>query len=557
MRRGVVAFVGREDWRARVLTATERFALREVEGPPALHLYAGAGLRSQLLSDGSVLLGDIFPFANDKCLGPSDGWGNFLSFRSEDGTLRVERAPITGMPLYWFRLENGVLFTSHLHLVANLLKDVCIDWDLVAHSLSYINMRTERTGLLGLLELLPGSRLEFDGQTVRVSSTWSPWRYVRPTLPPNEDELARQLEHWLIMCHRAWSKSRPDILLELSGGLDSSIVAAALAGSGARFVGVNFVTPRGDGDERTYAHLVASQCGADLIMAPLGYKDIDLIAPPTLLQPRPTEYGVLKGIDAAFVQAQPQRDASIFSGIGGDNIFGFDSSVAPVFDAWQTFGFSYRSFSALRDVAQTAGTTLWNALSIMRRARRNGHRRGWRRETLFLVADAVPLSPMAHPWDESAGEVGPGKRNHVEALRRILDFMDRPGRWHDRDVVAPLLSQPVVEFCLSVPSWTWMRGGRDRSIARAAFARRLPPEIAWRRGKGRIESVLVPAYLAQRPQLRDLLLGGRLASKGLIDCTAIERYLARDLALGSFEYYRLLEIADTERWVRSVEAEFS
>jgi asparagine synthase (glutamine-hydrolysing) len=62
------------------------------------------------------------------------------------------------------------------------------------------------------------------------------------------------------------------------------------------------------------------------------------------------------------------------------------------------------------------------------------------------------------------------------------------------------------------------------------------------------------AYLRQRPLLRDLLLGGRLAEQGLLDAAVIEAYLARDLAEGDFDYFRLIEIGDIERWVRAVEA---
>ncbi|SKB75353.1 hypothetical protein SAMN06295937_101671 [Sphingopyxis flava] len=65
------------------------------------------------------------------------------------------------------------------------------------------------------------------------------------------------------------------------------------------------------------------------------------------------------------------------------------------------------------------------------------------------------------------------------------------------------------------------------------------------------------AYLRQRPLLRDLLLGGRLAEQGLLDVTAIEHYLTRDLAEGDFDYFRLIEIGDIERWVRAVEARVS
>jgi asparagine synthase (glutamine-hydrolysing) len=117
-----------------------------------------------------------------------------------------------------------------------------------------------------------------------------------------------------------------------------------------------------------------------------------------------------------------------------------------------------------------------------------------------------------------------------------------------------LLSQPVVELCLSIPSWTWFAGGRDRAVARAAFSQHLPAQIVWRRGKGRLETMCAAAYIRQRQELRDLLLGGRLADNHLLDRTAIEAYLKRDLVEGDFDYFRLIEIADVERWVRAVEA---
>ena len=69
-----------------------------------------------------------------------------------------------------------------------------------------------------------------------------------------------------------------------------------------------------------------------------------------------------------------------------------------------------------------------------------------------------------------------------------------------------------------------------------------------------MEALCAAAYLRQRSELRDLLLGGRLAERGMLDAPAIEAYLKRDLADGEFDYFRLIEIGDTERWVRAVES---
>lgn len=553
MKRALLAYLGHEGAAGAVAAVAARLELRGHFEGAGLHLFAGDRVAHRVMPDGAILLGDIFSATGAACHSPLDGWGSFLAFGREGRGWRVDRAPLTGLPLYWMRWRRGILCASRLEPLIGLVDAPRIDWDFAAQALVYSNLRTERTGIVGLRELQPGMRLLWDGDEPRTDMLWSPWEHVGNVRSAGVAELAPELETRLIGATRSWTSARSNIMLELSGGLDSSIVAAALAGAGANFTAVNFVTQGADGDERPYAQAVASHCGIELIEAELTSSDIDLVAAPAIVGPRPGAYAVLRGIDHAFERAVGGRDVSVFGGIGGDNIFSFDGSVLPFLDAARTYGFRRRAFEVLRDVARGGGATLWDAGRLAWQAWRRGPRDGWRRETEFVRQEAIPSSPFAHPWDEGAREHAQAKRNHVEAVRRILDFVDRPLRWADRDVVAPLLSQPVVEYCLSVPSWTWIEGGRDRAVARAAFARRLPPEVVWRRGKGRIESLATRAYLRQRPEIRELLLEGRLAAQGLLDRGAVEAYLARDLADGDFLYFRLLEIADVELWVRSVE----
>ena len=109
-----------------------------------------------------------------------------------------------------------------------------------------------------------------------------------------------------------------------------------------------------------------------------------------------------------------------------------------------------------------------------------------------------------------------------------------------------MLSQPVVELCLAVPSWDWVAGGQDRAVARKAFASHLPAEVVWRRNKGRLETMCAEAFLAQRHALAPLLLEGWLARAGLIDRERVEAYLDRERIGADYDYFRLLELADIE-----------
>ncbi|ALJ14061.1 arginine N-succinyltransferase [Sphingopyxis macrogoltabida] len=554
MRRHILAALGAPASRGRAAGVARRCGLAPLHEGGSLHLYCSPDLPSRSLEDGSIVVGDCFAPCGSGPGRPDEGWGNYLAFGASGRSATIERAPLTGLPLYWTRQDEGVLCSTSLEILSELGCGLAVDEAFVGNSLAYPNLRTERTGVSGLNELLSGSRLGWTGTSATTTEAWSPWNYIAPQPAVSVDDLARQLEAVIIDCTRAWCAGRPEILLELSGGLDSSIVAAALDAAGADFSAINFATAAADGDERGFAAAVSAQFGRELLEVLNDEATIDLVGMPNTVRPRPGAYGVLGGLDLAFEQAVGARSVAIFGGIGGDNVFDFDTSVAPVIDALQACGVSGTSFAALRNVAQASEATLWQAARLSWRAWRDGPRSPWVRETQFCRNEAMPEQPLPHPWDD-APEITPrGKRKHVAAIRRILDFLDRPERWTGRDVIAPLLSQPVVELCLSIPSWTWFTGGRDRAIARQAFARRLPASIIWRKGKGRLESACSAAYLRQRPALRGLLLDGRLAALGFLNRAAIEAYLARDGISGDHDYFRLLEIADIERWLRSLES---
>lgn len=120
-------------------------------------------------------------------------------------------------------------------------------------------------------------------------------------------------------------------------------------------------------------------------------------------------------------------------------------------------------------------------------------------------------------------------------------------------MIFPLLSQPVMEVCLAVPSWRWIEGGRDRALARDAFRGRLPEIVNARRSKGGLRSIMVPAFEHARAELSALLCEGRLARQGLIDRNAIRTMLAAPLSADINDYVRVFELADVELWVRSIE----
>ena len=113
-----------------------------------------------------------------------------------------------------------------------------------------------------------------------------------------------------------------------------------------------------------------------------------------------------------------------------------------------------------------------------------------------------------------------------------------------------LLSQPLMETCLQIPTYLLLRGGRERALAREAFADRVPSQILRRRDKGSIVSHATEMIRRSEPFLRELLLGGVLAEAGVIACKELEPYIVRGQSFREEHLLRLLACIAGELWVR-------
>jgi asparagine synthase (glutamine-hydrolysing) len=83
----------------------------------------------------------------------------------------------------------------------------------------------------------------------------------------------------------------------------------------------------------------------------------------------------------------------------------------------------------------------------------------------------------------------------------------------------PTADQRLIEFCLRVPEKIFLLGGRERGLARAAMADRLPPEIASLRLKGYQGADWYEGVAAGRPQLEAELarMSGNPGSAAALD----------------------------------------
>lgn len=478
-------------------------------------------------------------------------WGNYiLLWADAEDNPYILRSPLTGPAIYHAPLATSaagpgqaIAFTD-LRLARSFgfrldrPDPAAVDAEIRAPLL-----RGRTTGLSGVSEILPGEIFRLGGSDPAPGG-WSPWDYAHGAPSRVEPGALREL---VIRIVSAWSARFDRVQLELSGGLDSSIVAACLAGRSGDWRAVTLATSDPDGDERVYARAAAARAGVPLA---------ELMVPPEAVDPtsvlgraraRPGGFGLLAPVDAALGNMASDYGATaIFTGAGGDNVFGYLTSAAPIVDAlrFEGAGAAWRSAG---DLARITNDNVWKALRLALR-KMAVTRPNWPVDTSFLSTRFA--GTPRHPWFEGMS-AWPGQRTYALKLLPIQPFLDGYDRALELPMIAPLLSQPLVEFGLRVPSWQWGEGGRDRALARRAFANDIPSAILNRRIKGRIESLFYPSFDKFREPLRHFLLEGWLASKDLLDRDAIAALIDRRKRADSTAILRLFHIADLERWVRS------
>lgn len=360
--------------------------------------------------------------------------------------------------------------------------------------------------------------------------------------------LREAVEH----CVRELASPFQRLSLSVSGGLDSSIVAACLSErDGVR--AINYRTSDPESDERAYAGAVAEGLGLRLDLHLDDSEGFDLERTPAPWLPRPGRHGVFQKLDAAFEDHARRHHCHAFmGGTGGDSVFYYSRTAAPAADRLKIEG-PLAALPTISDVAILNETTFWAAANATWKIFCRSNQDRLARPDLEFLSKA-PGPPEPHPWIDVARSAPVGRLRHVEGLVSIQGFLDGHRRAAVGPILCPLLAQPVMETALRIPSWMWVAEGRDRAIARSAFIDRLPSQIVHRRTKGGVDRFVAEVYEANRDVLRRALVGGRLVAHDVIDGEAVAEALDRPPDLRGVPFQRLLTLMDLEAWARAWEA---
>jgi asparagine synthase (glutamine-hydrolysing) len=290
-----------------------------------------------------------------------------------------------------------------------------------------------------------------------------------------------------------------------------------------------------------------------LLEAHYDLADIDVSQPPAPHHPWPNALFFRQGTEAIhrrYVESSPV--GAHFSGNGGDAIFCNMRSALPFVDRFLVEGPRVSLGATLLDLCDLTGADGRSVLKeAWRRYRRLGEPRAPKFNGLGLQTDwlsRIAAGGFRHPWllDVPAGAL-PGKAAHVTFLARAHRSLELYPRREAPPHVAPLLSQPIVELSLSIPTWAWIAGGRNRSVARTAFEGLLPDQILRRSHKGGPGGFCQAIYERHGAAMRRRLREGWLVRAGILDPDILDG--AEDAGWRGVERSdRILSLAAAESW---------
>lgn len=519
-----------------------------------------------------AIVGEIFTRHGEpitqysKIVGRSDGadlerhlidnfWGEYIlvcSPQSFAGVAMIYRDSSGGLPCV-FSIEDGAGFaTSNVSIAEDLgIFERAIDWDHIARFLAFPHLHSSRTCLSHASELLPGCSLTAAPSSTVIERKWSPWKPVSlRDRRPEAHALAVQVRTAIDMVVKSLAEKDEEIALELSGGLDSSIVAASLQRTSARVTCCTLMAPVPGTDERQYSVQMANQLGLSLEAVNIEFEDalIEFATPRDAVVPG---MGILhRAVDEAMSRAAEKHGTrSFFSGSGGDAIFCYLKGASPAADAFSARGLA-AGIESIGDLSTLHRCSYLKAARLTARKLWRGPVSPWKADTSFIRDDWRHLT-CVHPWFDAPPDALPGDTEWIHSLvgsQSYRDGVDKKGRHHIR---YPLLSQPVLEACLMVPTWMWIAGGVDRAVARAAFASRLPPDILHRRSKGSYLNYAGALYAARKAAILEFLSTGILSARGILDVDSIAQFVRSDQSHQNLSFMRLFDLCMVENWVRN------
>jgi asparagine synthase (glutamine-hydrolysing) len=323
----------------------------------------------------------------------------------------------------------------------------------------------------GVHQLAPGTLWRLPHKETLIF--WQPTVH-QPTLPPADlDTYAQALRRLLLQVVTEKLAGASQVGIFLSGGIDSSAVAALSAQvHSSKPIAYSIHFGKNLPNELAFSGLVAQHCGLEHILLEISFEDMWRFLPETMFhldQPIGDPLTVPNWLLAKRAQSQV---ALVLNGEGGDPCFGGPKNQPMLLS--QTYGYdlitSYgRSFQkCFDDLPQLLHPEIWTAV----------------KDAPFFFAPDLADSSVELLQRLFLINIKFKGANHIlTKVNNLLGSAGLQGR-------SPLFDPRVVDFSLRIPTACKVQGAEEKVVLKRAVADLLPPAILHRPKSG----MMVPVH---------------------------------------------------------------
>lgn len=482
-------------------------------------------------------------------------WGAYVALQIEPddpASLDIFRDPVGMLDCVLWYSEGVDIVTSmpEPFIAPAPPVGLAIDWMRLAALLRFPGSVGDALPIVGVEAVPPGVRLALAGNTRRTTRFWTPAKFARQTVPSAPPSLPAMID----ACIGAWHSSTGIAIAEVSGGLDSGIVAVGLVRSGRDVAGwFHYHAIDREGDERTYARAVAAHLGLPLHETLQNHRIIDatrMADVPVTLRPNVASLSVFHDRDLA-ARGRALGADTLLTGQGGDALFFQPATPLIAADLWRDPRPWPAKAATIADLAGWTGRSIWSVLGTALHARIAPSAVAMPDYRFDLVSRDIPHDDHPLRWLDDTADLAPAKQLHILTLAACRGAFG--GSWcaSAMTVRHPLMSQPLLEHVLPISALDLTQGRRDRAMIRQAYAGRLPPILLERRGKGCLTPFFGRMLAASMPFLRDYLIGGVLHQHHLLDRKTLAMVLDPEHVMRTNCYTEIFVVLLMERWARA------
>ncbi|MFZ3340237.1 MAG: asparagine synthase (glutamine-hydrolyzing) [Terriglobales bacterium] len=433
-------------------------------------------------------------------------------------TLLLVRDPMGIKPLYYYDSGEVLLFASEVRtLLKTRLVPRKLDPNGLFSFLAFGSVYEPRTIVEGISAVPPGHFISFEKGNVSSHQYWNPLEFIGD--PTTESADARRADGGdaernlpALLCDAVLSHLVSDVPVGvfLSGGIDSSCLAALMNEAGVRPATFSLVFREAEFNEAEYSRLVARRFGTDHHELTVSQQDAFSSIPEALsAMDQPTIDGINTWLVSAKARAAGVKVA--LTGLGADEMFAGYSNFRDV-PRLERLSADFTKMPSLlrRPVAVAAGVVSGQSdrsrkisqLADELAADENAATHPYflvrslfgpaERKALFAGDSESAESEMAaqlRPSLAASANFDPVNRvSYLEShwymrntLLRDSDFMSMA---HGLELRVPFLDRSLVEACFRIPGKEKLQDGMPKPLLLKSLGVELPSEIVNRPKRG-------------------------------------------------------------------------